>query len=126
MYYVKELNVDSECRPTFDQLSMDRILDETFKTVTTLKALETILGERYTGFTSLNGSLLKARAAFEGFETTDGTLKLAADAFYIFSEQVSVFSFISVFLIEIIVLNHWNFIRINEYVCIIYLGIHTI
>lgn len=88
MYFHKELNVEAECRPTFDQLSIERIVDETQKTLSTLKSLETILGERYGGFSSLNSSLLKARASFEGFETTEGTLKLAADAFYIFSEQV--------------------------------------
>lgn len=77
-----------ECRPTFDQLSMDRIFDETQRNILTMKSLETILYERHNGYSALNSSLLKARAAFEGFETTEGTLKLAADAFYIFSEQV--------------------------------------
>lgn len=91
MYFHKELDANAECRPTFDQLAMDRIVDETQKTLNTLKSLETILGERHAGFSSLNGSLLRARAAFEGFETTEGTLKLAADSFYIFSEQVRYF-----------------------------------
>ena len=84
----KDLDEDSECRPTYDQLSLDRILDEAQKNVASLKALETVMQERYTGFNALQGSLLKARAAFENFSHLEGTLKLAVDAFYIFSEQV--------------------------------------
>lgn len=86
--YQRDLDEDQECRPTFNQLSMERIVEEAQKSISSLKSLETIVSERLAGFTAFNSSLLKARTAFEGFETNEqGTLKLATDAFFIFSEQ---------------------------------------
>jgi hypothetical protein len=54
-----------------------------------LKSLEAIVNERSNGYTAFLNNITKARPSFEGFETVSGSLKLAADAFYVFCEQVS-------------------------------------
>lgn len=88
MYFHKEYDAEVECRPTFDQLSHERIINEANKNVNTLKALENIVGDRMTGFAALHNTLLKTAASYELLENVDGTLKVALDSLFVFTEQV--------------------------------------
>lgn len=69
---------------------MERIIDEANKNIGALKALETLVTERLTAYTTLQNSAAKAKSAFEAFENFGGTLKLALDSFYLYSEQVMI------------------------------------
>ena len=94
MYFNKEYNAEVECRPTFEQLSHERIITEVNKSINTLKALENIVNDRMIGYNSLHSSLMKTHSSYEQLEHSDGTLKVALDSLYIFTEQVSHHSFI--------------------------------
>ena len=82
------MNEELECRPTFEQLGMDRIIDEAHKNVNALKAIETLVSERLSAHAAMQQSAHKIKTAFEAFETVDGSLKLALDSFYLYTEQV--------------------------------------
>jgi hypothetical protein len=53
----KEFNEVIECRPSFEQIGQDRIVDEVNKDIHILKAFETILEERVQSFKSFLQSL---------------------------------------------------------------------
>lgn len=78
-----------ECRPTYEQVGQDRIIDEANKNVIVLKSLENVLNERMLGFNALSASVSKTRPYFEAFEHSDCTLKLALDSLFIYVEQVT-------------------------------------
>lgn len=84
----KEYIEEVECRPTFEQVSQEKIVDEATKNLIVLKSLENIINERMNGFNAQNTSILKARPFFESFEHSDCTIKLALDSLFIFVEQV--------------------------------------
>lgn len=86
----KEYVEEVECRPTFEQVSQEKIIDEATKNLIVLKSLENIISERMNGFNAMNTSVLKARPSFESFEHSDCTIKLALDSLFIFVEQVLV------------------------------------
>jgi hypothetical protein len=88
MYIQKEIDVVLETRPTFEQLSLERIFDEANKNIGALKALESIVQERLNGFTAFHSTVAKARPYFEGFDNCEGSLKLALDSFSVMIEQV--------------------------------------
>lgn len=88
----KELDEDSETRPTYEQLSLDRIFNEAQKNLSGLKALEGLVSDRLTAYTAYNASISKVRSAFEAFENLQGTLRFAFDSLYLFSEQVGLSS----------------------------------
>lgn len=87
MYFHKEYNAEIECRPSFEQLSHERVVNEANKDVNLLKALESIVHDRMSGYTSLNSALLKSTSSYELLETVDGTLKVALDSLFVFTDQ---------------------------------------
>jgi hypothetical protein len=88
MYFHKEYDAEIECRPTFEQLSHERIINEANKNINVLKALENIVTDRMTGYNSLHSTLLKTGASYELLENVDGTLKVALDSLFMFTDQV--------------------------------------
>lgn len=52
-----------------------------------LKALESLVSERLTAFSTYYTSIVKARSSFEAFESVGGTLRLAFDSLFLFTEQ---------------------------------------
>jgi hypothetical protein len=89
MYFHKEYNAEVECRPTFEQLSHERVVNEANKDVNLLKALEIVVSDRMTGYASLNTALHKTGSSYELLENVDGTLKIALDSLFVFTDQVS-------------------------------------
>lgn len=89
MYIQKKIDVALETRPTFEQLSLDRILDEMNKNLVALKSLEGIVQERMMGYGAFYASITKTRPFFEGFDSHEGTLRLAFDSFSVLIEQVT-------------------------------------
>ena len=83
------MDMDLECRPTFEQLSLDRIVNEAHHNLNMLKALDNILADRIVACNQLNAQLTKSRTNFEAFDRIEGTLKYALDTLFIFTEQVS-------------------------------------
>jgi hypothetical protein len=77
-----------EIRPTFEQLSLDRILNEAHKNIAGLKALEGLVNDRLQAYSSYHSSIIKVRSAFENFDSMHGTLRLAFDSLYLITEQV--------------------------------------
>lgn len=92
MYFNKEYDAEVECRPTFAQLSQERIINEANKNINVLKALENIINDRMTGYTALHNTLMKTNASYELLENVEGTLKVALDSLFMFTEQVRNFS----------------------------------
>lgn len=88
MYFNKEYDADVECRPTFEQISHERIINEANKNINVLKALENILNDRMNGYTALHNTLTKTNASYELLENVEGTLKIALDSLFMFTEQV--------------------------------------
>lgn len=88
MYFSKEYDAEAECRPTFAQLSQERIINEANKNINVLKALENIINDRMTGYTALHNTLMKTNASYELLENVEGTLKVALDSLFMFTEQV--------------------------------------
>ena len=84
----RELDEELEIRPTFDQLSIERIFDEAQKNLTALKSLESIVNERLNAYTVLHNNSMKVKSAFECFESFDGSLKMALDSFFLYNEQL--------------------------------------
>jgi hypothetical protein len=88
MYFHKEYDAEVECRPTFEQLSHERIINEANKNINVLRALENIVTDRMTGYNSLHSTLQKTSASYELLENVDGTLKVALDSLFMFTDQV--------------------------------------
>lgn len=87
MYFSKEFDAEVECRPTFEQLSHERIINEANKNINVLKALENVLSDRMAGYNSLHTTLTKAGSSHSLLENVDGTLKVALDSLFVFTEQ---------------------------------------
>lgn len=98
MILQKEFNEDIECRPTYEQVSHDRIIDEANKNVAVMKSLENIINERLNGFNAMYASVSKTRPQFEAFEQSDYTMKGALDSFFLYVEQEILQSKQSIFL----------------------------
>ena len=87
MSFQRDFDEELECRPTFEQLSHERVVDEAGKNILVLKSFETILQERTQAFSVFLSSLSKARSSFEVFQYADGSLRQALDALFVFIEQ---------------------------------------
>lgn len=87
MAFQKEFDEDAECRPTFEQLSHERVVDEAGKNILVLKSFETILQERMGAFSAFLNTLSKARSSFDIFQYAEGSLRQALDALFVFIEQ---------------------------------------
>eukprot|EP01038_Epipyxis_sp_PR26KG_P012593 gene12593-16887_t len=83
MYITKEFNADIECRPTFEQISQERVLEEANKNIAVLKALESVISERMNGLTGLNAALHKTKTGFETFDACEGSLRIALDSLFV-------------------------------------------
>ena len=118
MYFQKEYIADIECRPTFEQLSHDRIVNEANKNINVLKSLENIVGDRMVGYNVLHNTLSKTAGSYELLENVDGTLKIALDSLFMFTEQViiacSMFDSRS-FVFSFFSFPFVNFYRLYEY-----------
>jgi len=77
-----------ECRPTFEQIGHEPIIEEMGRNLNILKCLEGVIYERQTGLNFLNGNLVKARNAFDTLDCRESTLKTALDSLLVFSDQV--------------------------------------
>ena len=84
----RELDAEKEVKPTFEQISQERILDEANKNIQVLKSLETILQERSQAFDTFLSAQAKYRSSFDIFQYCEGTLRQALDALFVFLEQV--------------------------------------
>ena len=84
----RELDAKKEVKPTFEQISQDRILDEANKNVQVLKSLETILQERSQAFEMFLSAQAKYKSSFDIFQYCEGSLRQSLDALFVFLEQV--------------------------------------
>ena len=82
-----EFDENNKMKASFEQLSAERIHDESSKNLHVLKSLETIIQERVQSFTVFLSSQTKAKTAFDVFRYTQGTLRQAFDALFVFTEQ---------------------------------------
>lgn len=89
MYIQKEFDAVIECRPSFEQLSHDRIINELNRNIGVLKALECIVSERMLGLHSFCNHLVKTQPSFELFDNSSGSLKIALDSLLGYTEQVN-------------------------------------
>lgn len=87
MSYQRDFDEELECRPTFEQLSHERVVDEAAKNILVLKSFETILQERMQSFNLFLSALSKARGSFDVFQYSEGSLRQALDALFVFIEQ---------------------------------------
>ncbi len=87
MYFNKEFDPEVECRPTFEQLSQERIINEANKNINVLRALENVLTDRMAGYNSLHTTLTKTSNSHNLLENVEGTLKVALDSLFVFTEQ---------------------------------------
>jgi hypothetical protein len=86
--FQKELDETVECRPTFEQVGLDPIIDEMGKNITVLKCLEGIFYERQNGMAALNTSLSRTRTYFESIDFNNCSVKNALEALDMLSDQV--------------------------------------
>lgn len=77
-----------ETKPTYEQISQERILDEANKNIQILKSLETILQERTQSYGTFFAAQGKYKPSYEIFQYCEGTLRQALDALFVFLEQV--------------------------------------
>ena len=77
-----------ETKPTYEQISQERILDEANKNIQVLKSFETILQERTQSYGAFFTAQGKYTPSFEIFQYCEGTLRQALDALFVFLEQV--------------------------------------
>lgn len=75
-------------KPTYEQISQERILDEANKNIQVLKSFETILQERIQSYGTFFAAQGKYAPSFEIFQYCEGTLRQALDALFVFLEQV--------------------------------------
>lgn len=87
MSYKKEFEGD-DLKPTYKQLSLDRIEDQSAKNILMLKSFEHVLEERLFAFNKFLDSLSKTRTSFDAFQSSEGSLRQALDALFVFIEQV--------------------------------------
>ena len=83
----RELDAQKEIKPTFEQISQERILDEANKNIQVLKSLETILQERSQAFDTFLSAQAKYKSSFDIFQYCEGTMRQALDALFVFLEQ---------------------------------------
>jgi hypothetical protein len=83
----RELDATKEVKPTFEQISQDRILDEANKNIQVLKSLETILQERSQAFETFLSAQARYKSSFDIFQYCEGTLRQSLDALFVFLEQ---------------------------------------
>ncbi|KAJ1432479.1 hypothetical protein B484DRAFT_29079 [Ochromonadaceae sp. CCMP2298] len=86
MYYQKEYDADIECRPSFEQISHDRILHEAGKNLSILKALENVVTDRLNGFNAFSASRSRP-PSYELLENVGGSLRLGLDSLFVYAEQ---------------------------------------
>ena len=91
MYFQKDIDIEYECRPTYEQLSIERIIDEANRNMNALKMLENLIMERLAGFSSFSGNITKYRTFADSFENSEGSLRISIDAFCLFIDQVSLY-----------------------------------
>ena len=84
----KDYDEDKEVKPSYEQISQERILDEASKNIQILKSLETILQERTQSYSTFFAAQGKYKPSFEIFQYCEGTLRQALDALFVFLEQV--------------------------------------
>ena len=84
----KDYDEDNELKPSYEQISQERILDEASKNIQILKSLETILQERTQSYSTFFAAQGKCKPSFEIFQYCEGTLRQALDALFVFLEQV--------------------------------------
>ena len=84
----KQFDESKETKPTYEQISQERILDEANKNILVLKSLETILQERTQSYTTFFAAQGKYKPSFEIFQYCEGSLRQALDALFVFVEQV--------------------------------------
>lgn len=89
MSYKKEFEV-VDLNPTYQQLSQDRIDDQSAKNILMLKSFEHVLEERLFAFNKFLDSLSKTKTSFDAFQSSEGSLRQALDALFVFIEQVRV------------------------------------
>jgi hypothetical protein len=87
MDYQTPFDGASEFRPSFEQISHERIINEINKDVAMLRGLEYILSDRITGFTAQYNTWTKMRGNFDQFEYCEGTLRTALDGFFVLVDQ---------------------------------------
>lgn len=83
--------MEYECRPTYEQLSLDRIIDEANRNINAIKALENLITERLTGFGAFAANITRYRGFSECFENNEGSLRVSIDSFCLFIDQVRLF-----------------------------------
>ena len=86
--FLQDFNEDKETKPSYEQISQERILDEANKNIQILKSLETILQERTQSYSTFFAAQGKDKSSFEIFQYCEGTLRQALDALFVFLEQV--------------------------------------
>ena len=84
----KDFDEVKETKPTYEQISQERILDEANKNIQILKSLETILQERTQSYSTFFAAQGKYKPSYEIFQYCEGTLRQALDALFVFLEQV--------------------------------------
>jgi hypothetical protein len=84
----KDYDEVKETKPTYEQISHERILDEANKNIQILKSLETILQERTQSYSTFFAAQGKYKPSYEIFQYCEGTLRQALDALFVFLEQV--------------------------------------
>jgi len=85
--FQKDLDEELECRPTFEQLDQERILDESNKNIQVMKSLGEILQDRMQSYNHFLTTLGKTKHSFEGFQYCDGTIRQALDALFVYVEK---------------------------------------
>lgn len=87
MYFQKEIDIEYECRPTYEQLSIERIIDEANRNINGIKALENLINERLAGLGAFANTITKYRGFAEAFDNNDGTLKISIEPFCQYLDQ---------------------------------------
>ena len=82
-----DFDANNNLKASFEQLSAQRISEESSKNLVMLKSLETIIQERVQSFAVFLASQSKIKTAFDVFRYTSGSLRQAFDALFVFTEQ---------------------------------------
>jgi len=85
--FQKDLDEELECRPTFEQLDQERILEESNKNIHVMKSLGEILQDRIQSYNHFLITLGKTKNSFDGFQYCDGTIRQALDALFVYVEK---------------------------------------
>lgn len=96
---VKQSDSEDEAfdnKVTYEQVNEARILSEIDSDLQLLKSIESMLGDRQSGYQQFFGSISKSHSALDADRPhVGGSLGMAMDAFFVFIEQVSLYTFIS-------------------------------